>query len=199
MPRPYPSGPSGSRQDSVNGPSERIPHRLTVSSLATPAQRKRDDGRPNPLMIGRARQCRAETSPWDLAPATQTAGVRFKGAAGLTLWPGHARPAPGAPTWTQRCGTGRHAPGRPGGGVCDEDSLKQCWRRDPKAAGSSNYPIGHDRRLKDPAPTAEWAGPRRGSGETGQRETVQDGARAARGVRRARQLPGRQQSEQREL
>ena len=43
---------------------------------------------------------------------------RFKRAVGLTLWPGHARPAPGAATWTQRCGTGRQAPGRPDGGVC---------------------------------------------------------------------------------
>ena len=52
-----------------------------------------------------------------------------KRTAGLTLWPGRAMPAPGAATWTQRCGTGRRAPGRPGGGLCDEDSLEQCWRQ----------------------------------------------------------------------
>ena len=130
-------------------------------------------------MTGMARQCRAEASCWDSTPATQTAGVHFKGAAGLAGWPGHARPAAGGTKWAQSCGTRQNAPGRPGGGVCDEDSLKQCWRRDPKAAGSSNYPIGHDRRPKDPAPTAEWAGPRQGSEETGQRETVPDGERAS--------------------
>ena len=53
---------------------------------------------------------------------------------------------------------------------------------------------------KDPAPRprVKWAGLRRGSGGArgAQGRTVGDGARAARGVRRVRQLPGRQQSGQ---
>ena len=119
-------------------------------------------------------------------------GVHWvKRTAGLPLWPGCAMPAPGAATWTQRCGTGRRAPGRPGGGICGGDSLKQCWRRDPKAAGSSNYPIGHDRRPKDPAPTAAWAGPGRGSGETGQRETVRTERSQRRAVTRRSAVEGR--------
>ena len=125
-------------------------------------------------MTGTARQCRAEASRWNSAPVTQTVGVSFRDAAGLARWPGHTRPTPGA----ARCEGGGPSAAAPGGvpqadpaeGSGGGDSLKQCWRRNPKAAGNSNYPIGHDRRPKDPAPTAEWAGPRRGSGETGQRE-----------------------------
>ena len=67
--------------------------------------------------------------------------------------------------------------------TCGKDGLRRCWRRDPKAAGSSDCPIGHDFQPKDPAPTAKWAGPRRGSG--GDR-TVRDSSARGASQRRGR-------------
>ena len=81
---------------------------------------------------------------------------------------------------------GAQTPGQIRWVTCGKDGLRRCWRRDPKAAGSSDCPIGHDFQPKDPAPTAKWAGPRRGSG--GDR-TVRDSS-GRRGVSAGRSRGG---------